>query len=193
MPAAATDPPAAAEPTAEGVPQTAVEPAGAAQPAREAARRKSAASKTGSGGGQRGTLTSARSKARRAALELLFEADQRGLNAADLLADRTAHPVAEQPPRPYTCAIVQGVVDRWARIDEALSTYSQGWTLDRMPAVDRALLRLAAWEVLFNDEVPDGVAISEAVALATELSTAESPTFVNGLLSRIAEVKSTLI
>ncbi len=192
MPAAATDPPAAAEPTAEGVPQPAAEPAGSAQSAPTAARRKSGANKAGASGPQRGTLTSARSKARRAALEMLFEADQRGLNAADLLAERTAHPVAEQPPRAYTAAIVQGVVDRWSRIDEALSTYSQGWTLERMPAVDRALLRLGAWEVLFNDEVPDGVAISEAVALATDLSTAESPTFVNGLLSRIAEVKSTL-
>ena len=77
---------------------------------------------------------------------------------------------------------MRGVVGRWNDINAALTDYSQGWTLERMPAVDRAILRLGAWEVLWNDEIPDAVAISEAVALATDLSTDESPAFVNGLL-----------
>ncbi|NUS41482.1 MAG: transcription antitermination factor NusB, partial [Terrabacter sp.] len=89
--------------------------------------------------------------------------------------------------------LVRGVVSRWNDINGALTDYSQGWTLDRMPAVDRAILRLGAWEVLWNDEIPDAVAISEAVALATDLSTDESPAFVNGLLARLAEVKATIV
>ena len=80
-----------------------------------------------------------------------------------------------------------------ADLDEAISTYSQGWTLERMPSVDRAILRLGAFEVLHLDDVPDVVAISEWVALATELSTDDSPKFINGLLGRLAEVKSTLV
>ncbi len=85
------------------------------------------------------------------------------------------------------------MVAKWNDINAALTDYSQGWTLERMPAVDRAILRLGAWEVLWNDEIPDGVAISEAVALATDLSTDESPAFVNGLLARLAEVKATIV
>lgn len=134
-----------------------------------------------------------RTKARRAALDLLFEAEQRGVNAVDLLEQRIAEPSGDIPPREYTDALVRGVVSRWHPINEALTTYSQGWPLERMPAVDRALLRVATFEVLYLDDVPDGVAISEAVALATDLSTDESPAFINGLLSRIAEVKATLV
>jgi N utilization substance protein B len=84
------------------------------------------------------------------------------------------------------------VVAHAERIDEALSTYAHGWTLDRMPAVDRVILRLATWELVHNDDVPDDVVISEAVTLATELSTDESPAFVNGLLSRLRSLKATL-
>ena len=133
----------------------------------------------------------ARSKARKRAIDLLFEAEQRQLNARDLLKERLAAPVTEAPLTEFTADLVVGVVDHWAQINELLTTYSQGWTLERMPAVDRAILRLGAYEVLFA-EVPEGVAISEAVALATELSTDDSPKFVNGLLARIAEVKPTL-
>ncbi len=136
------------------------------------------------------SLTSARSKARRSALELLFEADQRGLNAGDLLAERLERPTTQSPLRPYTAQIVRGVVEHWSGINDLISTYSQGWEIDRMPAVDRSLLRLGTWEIVHNDDVPDGVAISEAVALATSLSTDESPAFVNGLLSRISEVRA---
>ena len=136
---------------------------------------------------------SARSKARKRALDLLFEAESRGLNLGSLLAQRIESPVTEHPLPGYTRVLVAGVVDHWTDIDEALTTYSQGWSLERMPDVDRAILRLGAWEILFNDEVPDGVAVSEAVALATELSTDESPKFVNGLLARLVEVKPTLV
>jgi N utilization substance protein B len=136
---------------------------------------------------------SARSKARKRALDILFEADQRGLNAEMLLAQRISKPATQHALNDYTVEIVQGVVARWNQINELLATYSQGWTIDRMPAVDRAILRIGAWEVVYSETVPDVVAISEAVALATTLSTDDSPTFVNGLLARLAEVKPTLV
>lgn len=135
----------------------------------------------------------ARTKARKRAIDLLYEAEQRGVNAAELLGERVAAPVSDIPVPAYTREIVSGVVGEWARINDLLTTYSQGWALERMPAVDRAILRLATWEILCSDGVPDGVAIAEAVALATDLSTDESPRFVNGLLARIAEVKPTLV
>ena len=139
------------------------------------------------------TEVSARSKARKRALDILFEADQRGLNAETLLAQRIAKPTTEHPLNVYTLEIVEGVVAKWNEINELLATYSQGWTIDRMPAVDRAILRIGAWEVVYSEAVPDGVAISEAVVLATSLSTDDSPTFVNGLLARLSEVKPTLV
>ena len=135
---------------------------------------------------------SARSKARKAAVDLLFEADQRGLNARDLLAERLARPGGEAPLREFTADLVSGVVEHWVDIDEVLTTYAQGWSVDRMPAVDRAILRLGVYEVVWGEGVPEGVAISEAVALATTLSTDDSPRFVNGLLGRVAEIKPTL-
>jgi len=136
---------------------------------------------------------SARSKARKRALDILFEAEQRGLNAETLLAQRIEKPVTEHALNEYSVEIVRGVVDKWIPINELLASYSQGWTVERMPAVDRAILRIGAWEVVYSEAVPDGVAISEAVALATSLSTDDSPTFVNGLLARLVEVKPTLV
>ena len=129
----------------------------------------------------------ARTKARKRALDILFEADQRGLDAVSVLAERVRR--ADPPVPEYTVEIVEGVSDRRERIDELLATYAQGWTVDRMPGVDRALLRLSAWELLYNDDVPDAVAIDEAVELARTLSTDESPAFVNGLLARLLAVK----
>ena len=134
----------------------------------------------------------ARTKARKRALDLLFEAEQRGVDATQLLRERLAAPVTEAPLSEFTADLVTGVVEHWTQVDELISTYSQGWTLHRMPAVDRAILRLGAYEVLYSADVPEGVAISEWVGLATELSTDDSPRFVNGLLARLAEVKSTL-
>ncbi len=139
------------------------------------------------------TEVSARSKARKRALDILFEAEQRGVNAETLLAQRIAKPATEHALNEYSVEIVRGVVANWTPINELLASYSQGWTVERMPAVDRAILRIGAWEVLYSEGVPDGVAISEAVALATSLSTDDSPTFVNGLLARLAEVKPTLV
>lgn len=133
----------------------------------------------------------ARSKARKRALDLLFEADQRGLDPLALLAERL--PAAHPPISEYAVEIVQGVQAHRDRIDELLTTYSQGWALDRMPGVDRAVLRIGSWELLFNHEVPDAVAIDEAVELARLLSTDESPSFVNGLLARLLEIKPSVV
>jgi transcription antitermination protein NusB len=132
----------------------------------------------------------ARSKARKRALDLLFEAEQRRLDPLALLDERQA---AADPPVPgYAADLVRGVVANRERLDELISTYTQSWPLERMPAVDRAVLRLGAYELLFVDEVPDAVALSEAVLLARQLSTDESPRFVNGLLARLMSLKPTL-
>ena len=135
----------------------------------------------------------ARSKARKRALELLFEAEQRGLNIGDLLQERVAVPTTQHPLPDYTVQLVQGVIERWNEINEVLTTYSHGWSLERMPSVDRAALRIGTWEIVWNDQVPDAVAIAEAVALVQGMSTDESPRFVNGLLARVAEIKPTLV
>jgi len=134
----------------------------------------------------------ARSKARKRALDVLFEADQRGLDPMDVLAARIAEPGTEAALPQYAVELVEGVVDRRAEIDELLTTYARGWALERMPAVDRAALRLGAWELLWNDDVPDAVAVDEAVELVRALSTDDSPAFVNGLLARLLELKPTL-
>ena len=110
-----------------------------------------------------------------------------------LLAQRIAEPGTEAALPQYAVEIVEGVVARLARIDEVLASHSHGWTIERMPAVDRAVLRVGTWEVLFNDDVPDAVAVDEAVDLVRALSTDESPTFVNGLLGRIVELKPMLL
>ncbi len=133
---------------------------------------------------------SARTKARKRALDVLFEADQRGVDVLETLAGRVAG--GDPPVSEYTVALVEGVVAQQARIDELLETYSQGWSLDRMPAVDRTVLRLGTYELLWRDDVPDAVVISEAVALVGDLSTDESPGFVNGLLARLLDLKPTL-
>lgn len=135
----------------------------------------------------------ARTKSRRRALDLLFEADQRGVNVEALLIERIAHPVTPAPVPEYAVTLVEGVVRNWATIESVLGTYSHGWSVDRMPAVDRAILRIGAYELLYGEQIPDAVAISEAVTLAKELSTDGSPAFVNGLLGRIAEVKDTVV
>ncbi|OLT18544.1 transcription antitermination factor NusB [Serinicoccus sp. CNJ-927] len=135
----------------------------------------------------------ARTRARKRALELLFEAEQRGVNVAELLEQRIEAPTTQHALPDYTVEVVRGVVSRWGQIEEVLATWSQGWSLDRMAAVDRAALRVGTWEILWNDEVPDMVAVSEAVELVQRMSTDESPGFVNGLLARISEVKPTIV
>jgi N utilization substance protein B len=134
---------------------------------------------------------SARGKARSRALDILFEAEQRSVAPSEVIQRRLER--TDQQINPYTEEIVSGVVAKQGQIDEILRTYAQGWTLERMPAVDRVILRIGTWELLFNDEVPDGVAVSEAVALARTMSTDDSPTFVNGLLGRLQSLKPTLL
>jgi len=134
---------------------------------------------------------SARGKARSRALEVLFEAEQRSVSAFDALKARREK--TDLVINPYTVEIVEGVVSMQATIDEFLETYAQGWTLERMPSVDLIILRIGAWELLYNDEVPDGVAVSEAVALAKTMSTDESPAFINGLLGRLQKLKPSLL
>lgn len=133
----------------------------------------------------------ARSKARKRALDVLFEAEQRGTDPLVLLRDRVGSPGATVPE--YAVTLVEGVQAHRERIDEILATYSQGWTVERMPAVDRAVLRIGVLELLWHDDVPDAVAIDEAVELAKSLSTDESPAFVNGLLARIKSLKPSLV
>ena len=137
---------------------------------------------------------SARGKARKRALDILYEADIRGLPALEVLESQVVRRSEDGDPElnVYVSELVHGVIEHGEYIDEVISTYSLGWTLPRMPAVDRSILRLACYEVLWNDGVPDAVVISEAVNMAQSLSTDESSTFVNGLLARISEVKSRL-
>ena len=129
---------------------------------------------------------SARGKARRKALDILFEADLRQAPVAAALADyhkrRTA---AGQPPlNPYTVELVDGVLDNWHEINDVIYRNSLDWDLDRMPRVDRNVLRIGVYELLWRDDIPDKVAVAEAVAMAQELSTDESPGFVNGVLGK---------
>ncbi|HEY4569812.1 MAG TPA: transcription antitermination factor NusB [Kribbella sp.] len=133
---------------------------------------------------------SARSKARKRALDVLFESEVRGLPVGGTLADRVAD--NDPPVNEFTVALVEGVAKHIEVIDDLLETHSVGWSLDRMPAVDRNILRIGTYELLFDDQVPDVVAVSEAVALARDLSTDESPAFVNGLLARLLQLKPTL-
>ena len=132
----------------------------------------------------------ARSKARKRALDLLFAADLRREDAADALARAVA--AGEGPSNDYTSTLVRGVVEHRERIDELLSTYATGWSLERMPAVDRNVLRLGVWELLWADDVPDAVAVDEALSLVRDLSTDDSPQFVNGILGTIQREKPTL-
>ncbi|EFQ83888.1 transcription antitermination factor NusB [Aeromicrobium marinum DSM 15272] len=131
----------------------------------------------------------ARTKYRKRALDVLFESELQGLEAGGSLTERL---VTNEPPiNPYTVTLVEGVAGTRDRIDAIISEHAHGWTLDRMPAVDRNLLRLGIYEILYVDDVPDAVAVSEAVSLAQELSTDESASFVNGVLSKVVDLKPT--
>ena len=132
-----------------------------------------------------------RTKARLRALEVLFEADQRNEDYIEVLRRRRLYTVAQISA--YSEEIIRGVRDHDEEIREFVETYARDWSFERMPAVDRAVLRIGTWELLYNDEVPDAVAISEAVGLARVLSTNESPKFVNGLLDKLRQVKPALL
>jgi transcription antitermination protein NusB len=135
--------------------------------------------------------TGARSKARKRAVDVLYAAALRDADPLTLHAERTA--TVEQPiPSDYATALLEGVVAHRERIDELLAEHAEGWTLDRMPYVDVAILRLGVYELLWATDVPDAVAVDEAVALARILSTDDSPRFVNGVLGRLATIAERL-
>ena len=133
----------------------------------------------------------ARSRARKRALDVLFAAEMRSESAIEALDRAIAE--NEGPLNEYTSTLVRGVVQHQARIDELLAQYAEGWTLERMPAVDRNVLRLGTFELLYADDVPGAVAMSEAIALVSDLSTEESPQFVNGVLGSILKDKGSLV
>ena len=132
----------------------------------------------------------ARSKARKRALDYLYAAEMRGESPVRRLESAVAD--GEGHTNPYTEVLVRGVVSRMDRLDALLTSYSREWSLARMPAVDRNILRLGLWELLYADDVPDAVAVDEAVALARGLSTDDSPTFVNGILGALKRDKASL-
>ncbi len=135
-------------------------------------------------------MSGARRKARKRAVEVLYEAELREISVVEVVERRRDQP---QPPiNEFTERLASAVGERRDRIDELVGEYAIGWTLERMPAVDRNILRMGAYELLWDENIPDGVAISEAVAVAKELSTEDSPTFINGLLSRLMENKARL-
>ncbi|MEC4015552.1 transcription antitermination factor NusB [Streptomyces sp. H27-D2] len=134
----------------------------------------------------------ARNKARKRAFQILFEADQRDSAVQAVLADwmRLARTDDRQPSvNEFTLRLVEGYAEHTDRIDDLIATYAVDWSLDRMPVVDRNILRLGAYELIWEDETPDAVAIDEAVQLAKEFSTDDSPAFINGLLGRLKELK----
>jgi N utilization substance protein B len=132
----------------------------------------------------------ARSKARKRALDVLYASELRAENPVVAL-DR-AIAAGEGPTNDYTAVLVRGVVEHQVRIDELLSAYSQGWALERMPAVDRNVLRIGVFELVYADDIPDTVAVTEAMSLVRDLSTDESPVFVNGILGSIQRDKPTI-
>ena len=138
---------------------------------------------------------SARSKARKQTLDLLYEADIRSTSAADLLALRD---VIEEGPdarpiREFTKLLIAGVTENKRKIDELISTYAQGWDMDRLPAVDRNILRLGIYEIVWSADLDDGIAIDEALTLAKELSTDESAGYIHGVLGRISSIKDSIV
>jgi N utilization substance protein B len=137
---------------------------------------------------------SARSKARKQTLDLLYEADIRGTSAAELL---TARDVEEDGPdarpiRDFTKVLISGVTENKRKIDELIATYAQGWDMDRLPAVDRNILRLGIYEIVWSEDLADGIAIDEALNLAKELSTDESAGYIHGVLGRISSIKDSI-
>ncbi len=132
---------------------------------------------------------SARRKARKRALDILFEADMRGVSAVVLLEER---PVDEISEGQYSRQLVQGVILNQAKIDELIHTYAEGWDMDRMPTIDRNLLRIALFEILWLGDLDDKIAVSEAVEIAQELSTKDSAAYINGILGRVILLKSVI-
>lgn len=137
---------------------------------------------------------SARSKARKQALDLLYESDIRGSSALELLQSRDViedGPDA-RPIREFTKELISGISTNSRKIDELITTYAQGWDMDRLPAVDRNILRLAIYEIVWTVDLADGIAIDEALTLAKELSTEESAGYIHGVLGKISSIKESI-
>ena len=133
---------------------------------------------------------SARSKARKQALDLLYEADIRKLSPLHVLESRPVEDGPDaRPIRDYTKSLIEGIEENRRKIDELITTYAQGWDMDRLPAVDRNILRLGIYEIVWLDELADAIAIDEALTLAKDLSTDESAGYIHGVLGRIASLK----
>jgi N utilization substance protein B len=138
---------------------------------------------------------SARSKARKQALDILYESD---IRSSDALATLEARDIPEEGPdarpiREFTRELITGVSENKRKIDELIATYAQGWDMDRLAAVDRNILRLGIYEIVWNDELADGIAIDEAITLAKDLSTDDSATFIHGLLGKISSIKESIV
>ena len=138
---------------------------------------------------------SARSKARKQALDILYESDIRGSSA---LATLEARDVSEDGPdarpiREFAKELISGVSENKRKIDELIATYAQGWDMDRLAAVDRNILRLGIYEIVWSDDLADGIAIDEAISLAKDLSTDDSATFIHGLLGKISSIKESIV
>lgn len=133
---------------------------------------------------------SARRKARKRALDFLYEADLRSANLLDLYHSRPSEDLSQEE---YVVTLLQGVTEHSAKIDELIHTYAQGWDMDRMPAIDRNLLRLSIYEILWESGLDDKVAVNEAVEMAGEISTAESSAYINGVLGRIIAIKASIL
>ncbi len=138
---------------------------------------------------------SARSKARKQALDILYESDIRSSDAAATLEARdiTEDGPDARPIREFTRELISGVSANKRKIDELIATYAQGWDMDRLAAVDRNILRLAIYEIVWNDDLADGIAIDEAITLAKDLSTDDSATFIHGLLGKISSIKESIV
>jgi N utilization substance protein B len=132
---------------------------------------------------------SARSKARKRALDFLYEADIKKVVAADLFSVRGANELSQEP---YVLELINGVAEHLTKIDELIITYAQGWDMDRMPPIDRNILRIAIFEILWAAEIADQVACDEAVEMAKSLSTDESSSYINGVLGRIIKLKDSI-
>lgn len=133
---------------------------------------------------------SARRKARKRALDFLYEADLRSANLLDLYHSRPSEDLSQEG---YVLTLLQGVTEHSAKIDELIVTYAQGWDMDRMPAIDRNLLRLSIYEILWESALDDKIAVNEAVEMAAEISTTESSTYINGVLGRIIAIKASIL
>lgn len=138
---------------------------------------------------------SARGKARKQALDILYESDIRNASAAVILESRDIPEdgVDARPIREFTKELIAGVTTNKRKIDELIATYAQGWDMDRLAAVDRNILRLGIYEIIWSDDLADGIAIDEAITLAKSLSTEDSATFIHGVLGKISSIKGSIL